>query len=142
MANRERGEFTLKAGDQSYILRLTTNACCELEDFAPGRNIDQVMAGFSRGSRKDLILILWTALRDKHADIATEDQASLKAIGGIVDEAGGMVGLIDQMVSFIDLNSPEPEQVTEGEGDGKKSRPRKARSGAGGGSSRKRSGTD
>jgi len=140
MANRERGEFTLRAGEHAYVLRLTTNAACELEDFANGRNLGNVYAGMNRNSLKDIRLFLWVALRDKHPEIATDDPACLKTIGTIIDAAGGIEGISDQLEAFMALNADTGETEDEKkqqEGAAKKAgtRPRKARAGTGGRSS-------
>lgn len=118
MANQERGEFTIAVGDRRFTLRVTTNACAELEDFANGRTWDQVLVGCARGSVKDVRLLLWAALRDKHPDVATNDPESVKAIGRLVDDAGGFAGMQAQMFAFIGLNQapPEPKGGESGEG--------------------------
>lgn len=110
MANQERGEFTLVVGDRRFTLRLTTNACAELEDFAGGRTWDQVQLGIARGSVKDVRLLLWAALREHHADVATDAPESVKAIGRLIDDAGGFAGLLAQIRSFVTLNQ-DPEHV-------------------------------
>lgn len=110
MANRERGEFRLTVGGRTYTARLTTNAMAELEDVTNGRTWDQVMTGLLvRGSVKDLRHFLWAALRDQHPDVATMTPDSLRTIGGLIDEAGGMAGVIDQVRAFMALND-EPDE--------------------------------
>jgi hypothetical protein len=141
MANKQKGEFTLKAGKQRYTLRLTTNAVCELEDFAgamnkagDGRTWDQVLAGIDKGSLKDVRLFFWVALREHHPDIATDDVASLKAVGTIIDQAGGLMGVAKQITALVTLNAAdtsadddEPEVPTT-------TRPPDAQAGTGAGS--------
>lgn len=105
MANRERGEMPLVIRDRRYVLRLTTSACCELEDFTDGkRNWDQVWDGMKQGSHRDARLFLWVALRDKHPDIATDDPACLKVIGDLIDQAGGITLLLIQIRALMLLN--------------------------------------
>lgn len=117
MANPERGEFSLKVGDRRYTLRLTTNACAELEDLTNGKTIDAVVLGAQHGSVKSIRLLLWAALREHHPDIATDDPDSVKAIGVLVDQAGGFEGLLQQVNEFIQLNvNPEPERQSAGKG--------------------------
>lgn len=115
MANRERGEFALAVGDQRYTLRLTTNACAELEDFTEGRTIEQILFGvLKRHSIKDMRLLLWAALRDRHPDVATTDPGAVTAIGALVDKAGGFRGMSDQLKAFAELNqNPEPSKPEE-----------------------------
>ncbi len=108
MANRERGELRLVvAGGVSYTLRLTTNACAELEDFADGRTSDEVTAGVNRGSFRDVRLMLWMALRDRHPDVATDDPACLAAIGDLIDAAGGRRAVIATLRALVLLNTDD-----------------------------------
>jgi len=110
MANRERGELTLVAGRTRYVLRLTTNSCCELESFADGRTSDDVIDGVNRGSFRDARLLLWMALRDQHPDIATDDPDCLFAIGQIIDQAGGRAAVLERLRELVLLNT-ETEEV-------------------------------
>jgi len=109
MANKERGEFLLTAGGKTYKLRLTTNACAEMEDIAGGRTWDQVQLGIMRGSAKDLRLLFWGALREFHPDIATDDPKSLRAVGKLIDDAGGFEGLMEQGQAFVALNQRQAD---------------------------------
>jgi hypothetical protein len=117
MANRQRGEVSLKIGGTRYRLKLTTNAVCELEDFAGaqtkagvGRTWDQVLQGIDKGSLKDVRLFFWVALRTHHSDIATDEPESLKVIGNLIDEAGGLSGLVKQMTALIKANTDTTEE--------------------------------
>lgn len=110
MANKERGEFTLVAGDRTFKLRLTTNACAEMEDLSGGRTWDQVQMGIARGSVKDVRLLFWGALREHHSDIATDEVKSLRAVGKLLDAAGGFEGVVTQMRAFMALNQDQGEQ--------------------------------
>lgn len=94
MANRERGEQALVVGERTLIARVTTNACVELEELAPGKNWDTVRIAAANGSRKDLCLYFWTIFRDRHPDIAVAEDPKnikkvLKAMAELIDEAGG-----------------------------------------------------
>lgn len=125
MANKQKGEFILKAGKKRYTLKLTTNAVCELEDFAGaqtkagvGRTWDQVTAGIDKGSMRDIRLFFWVALREFHPEIATDDIGSLKAVGHVIDQAGGLFGITKQMTELVKLNAvgtgeadDEPEEA-------------------------------
>jgi len=122
MANRERGELTLVAGRTRYVLRLTTNSCCELESFSDGRTSDDVIDGVNRGSFRDARLLLWMALRDQHPDIATDDPDCLFAIGQIIDQAGGRAAVLERLRELVLLN-------TETDDSGGAARPRLAHRG-------------
>lgn len=108
MANKERGEWTLVAGPDRYTLRLTTNACCELEEFA-GRLFEEIQARANRGSLVNLRFLLWAALQEHHADLATPDKDGLKRIGEIIDAGGGIPGLITQVKAFLLWNADSGE---------------------------------
>jgi hypothetical protein len=109
MANKERGELKLTAGSQSYTMRLTTNAACELEELAGGRTLEQVVTGCMRGSSKDVRFLLWACLREHHPDVATDDKDGLKAIGRIMDDAGGLTGIAEQLQALLKLNADDAE---------------------------------
>jgi len=104
MANRERGEMTLAAGESTYVMRLTTNACCDLEDRS-GKLLDDVVRGAFRGSVRDLRWLLWGSLQDRHADtVKTPEDA-----GRVIDAAGGIQGVLAQVTAFMKLNAdPSP----------------------------------
>jgi hypothetical protein len=138
MANKHRGELSIKLGSDTYRLRLGTNATCELEDFVGaqtktgGRTWDQILLGIDRGSRKDIRLFLWVALREFHPDIATDDLACLTTIGDLIDAAGGSRALLLHIVRLIEANAPPPKGTDEEVP--KKARPSGAQAGTGDGS--------
>ena len=106
MANRERGEMDLTAGDKTYTLKLTTNATCELEDLS-GKVLDDIMRQLAKGSSKALRWILWASLQEYHADVAKD----VKDVGPIIDAAGGIVGVSEQLAKFAALNADDSEDV-------------------------------
>lgn len=131
MANKERGEWTLAAGADRYVLRLTTNACCELEEFS-GKLFDEVQARANRGSLIHLRYLLWASLQEHHADLATPDKEGLKRIGQIVDAAGGLLGLMQQIKAFIAWNAEDTGDVPKKAGEASAgARPRSAQAGTG-----------
>lgn len=103
MANQERGDFRLTVGDRTLVLRLTTNALAEVEELA-GMPCTVIVAQVEAGSVKALRYLLWATLRQHHPDIATEDKRSLAAIGDLIDEAGGLTGVRDQVAAFMRAN--------------------------------------
>jgi hypothetical protein len=100
MANRERGQMLLTTPTHTYTLRLTTNACVDLEDRS-GKLVDEIIRGAYRGSVRDLRWLLWASLQDAHADTVVEP----KDAGTIIDDAGGIQGVLAQMILFMKLNS-------------------------------------
>jgi hypothetical protein len=129
MANPHKGELRLVAGDRSYTLRLTTNACVEVEDLAKGRTIRQIFLGVATGSIRDIRLLVWAALRHHHPDVATDHPENLKAIGALLDSWGEIDGVVEQLQALIGLNT-DPGPVN-GKGKSGKKDPRKAQVGTG-----------
>lgn len=107
--NRERGEWPLVVdgadGKKTYKMRLTTNAMAELEDAARGRTWDQIILGLMRGSVSDCRLLIWAALRQFHRDIATDGPDGLTAVGNLIDDAGGVEGISEQIKAFVGDNA-------------------------------------
>lgn len=102
MANRERGEMILATPMHTYTLRLTTNACADLEDRS-GKLVDEIIRGAYRGSVRDLRWLLWASLQNSHADTVLQPTDA----GRIIDDAGGIQGVLAQMIAFIKLNADE-----------------------------------
>jgi hypothetical protein len=105
MANKERGEQQFVAGDQTYVLRLTTAAACEVETRS-GKTLRDLQVGATvRGSITDSCWLLWASLQDHHADTVK----TLKDIHRIVDAAGGLQAINEQLEAFMTLNAaPDP----------------------------------
>lgn len=100
MANRERGEWTITAGDVAYVLRLTTTGCVEVEDLSQGRSWEQIVAGFYTQRLVDIRLVLWAALRDR------SEAFDLDAAGVVFDRMGGLHGGgYEQLCSFLAWNA-------------------------------------
>jgi hypothetical protein len=99
MANKERGELRLSVGDQEYTLKLTTNACCEMEDRA-GKVFDAVIAAASKGSLRDLRWLLWAMLQEYHSDTVITAQD----VGKIIDRMGGLAKVAGKINEMLALN--------------------------------------
>lgn len=110
MANPERGEQRFVAGEQVYVMRLTTAAACEVESRAGKTMRDLQLGSTMRGSITDSCWLLWAALQDHHADTVK----SLKDVHRIVDAAGGFDGINDQLEAFMKLNAA-PESGSNGQ---------------------------
>lgn len=102
MANRERGEVTLRVGERDLILRLTTNSCCELESRS-GKSFEEWNALWSKDSRMVAFRwMVWAGLQDQHADLA----ATPEDVGRLID-ACDQASLMRVMTSFLYLQSEE-----------------------------------
>ena len=77
MANPNRGEVELKAGDDTYTLVFTINALCDIEEAHPGLNI---LGDISKLS--NIRYLLLAGLCARHPDIKKADA------GNILQEAG------------------------------------------------------
>lgn len=107
MANPHKGELGLSIGGRSFTLRLTTNACAELEAQS-GLTIHAVSAGVSVRRIRAVRWFLWAALRDHHADVATTNRDAMDRIGDLVDDAGGLSRLVPVLQQLVALNAPPP----------------------------------
>jgi len=99
VANRERGEMRLVTPGQTYVLRVTTNACCELEDRS-GQSFEEHVARWNAKHRVSAFRwLVWASLQDHHGkDVKTPEDA-----GAIID-ACDPKQLVDLMAAFIQLN--------------------------------------
>lgn len=109
MANRERGEYTLVALDRSYVLRLTVEACCQVED-RTGVVLRTIIDRVNHGQASGCTALLWAALQDQHG----LDVPTFAAAGAIVDTAGGMRRVMPVLSAFMALNRDD-SPATDGE---------------------------
>lgn len=118
IANPERGEQALVVDGKRYVLRLTLASMVELEEVF-GRTFVQAFEGTQAASRsmRDLVLMLWTALRDAHPEVATSDKASVKKIATLIDGAGGLDVVGAQLSALVALNQQPPELAPQDGGD-------------------------
>lgn len=108
-ANKERGELALHVGDQLYVLKMTSNAVCEMETLS-GRPFDQTMLRIHQGSMTDVRLFLWAALLEKHPKLTLID------VGNLIDEAGGLGGIKIQLDRLVALNTEEAQKLAPSNG--------------------------
>lgn len=99
-ANKERGELALNIEGQSYTLKLTTNAVCEMETLS-GRTFDQVMLRIQHGSMSDIRLFFWAALQSHHPKVTLVD------VGDLIDAAGGLGAVKTQLDTLLGINTEE-----------------------------------
>lgn len=102
MANRERGELRLVAGDQVFTLRLTVGSCCEVEDRAE-QDLDDLIAGVNRGSMQALRWLLWASLQAKHGDRIARPED----VGPVMDATGSTTQVRARLKAFLDLNADD-----------------------------------
>lgn len=108
-ANPERGEMTLVAGDRTYLMKWTTNACCVMEGLAK-QTFDELNLGASRGSVTALRWLLWAALQKHHGQaIRTADD-----VGDVIDAAGGVGVVMLKIIEFSLLNQDDRPEAEKG----------------------------
>lgn len=80
MANRVRGESTIKIGDRSYTVALGLRALAELEDEFGAENFEEVLSTVfgAKTSARSMIKFVVAVLRANGVDV--EDQATRQAI--------------------------------------------------------------
>lgn len=106
MANRERGEMTLVAGAQTFMLRLTTNACCDLEDQS-GKNFEEHLDLWNTQRRATSFRwIVWAALQDKHAKVV-----KTPVDAGLIIDACDETELVRLMAAFVTLNTEHLKEL-------------------------------
>ena len=129
-ANAERGEMSLVVDGKRYVLTITLTSMMELEDISGGRTFVQAWEGTqTTRSIRDVMLLLWAALRDHHPDLASDEPGVLKKISRFVEQAGGLEAINTQLTALIRLHAQPPELAAR-EAAGGDARPREADSDA------------
>ncbi len=124
MANKERGEHSVVVDGQSYTLRPSFDALCELEHLVD-RGIDEVFAEVRTGRLSGLRSVIWCLLQDEHAS----EIRTLKDASRWVEAVGGADVAIEIVNKVLGLN------VADDNGSGGVPNPPRAQAGIGGDSS-------
>lgn len=84
MANPNRGQVALKAGDGEYMLSYSVNSLCELEDALdlPIASIITTMQNPEKLRMKFIRALMWAGLQDRH------DEVSITDAGLIITDVG------------------------------------------------------
>lgn len=107
MANKDRGEVTLQAGDVTYTIRFTVNSLCNLED-AMGMPITKIGAELDTGAKTKEIKL--GTLRTILKYGLTEDK-TLEEVGDIIG-AAGLPAVMSVIAAGIAQAFPKPEDGT------------------------------
>jgi hypothetical protein len=117
MANKLKGDVTIKAGDKEYILRLDFNALCTLEE-KTGKGFVAISEQLSKAETMSMVMVracLWAGLQKHHPTMTVEEAGDLVvALGGLA----GAVGAINSSMTAAfgepekDANPPKPEAKT------------------------------
>src|SRR4030095_8123930 len=120
-ANVEKGEVSLLVEGKRYILTVTLAAAAEVEDVSAtrqnpsGRTWPEIIRGvMQRQSIRDLLLMMWVALRTHHPDLANDDPDVLKRMSDFVTRAGGLEALNAQLEKLVRLHTQPTELATTG----------------------------
>lgn len=106
MANQERGEMTLVCGAQTFVLRLTTNACCELEARS-GKTYEEHLRDWNKLHRVTAFRwLVWVCLQDQHAEVAKTPEM----VGPILDGCD-QKQVMKVMAAFIAMNNDEVKKL-------------------------------
>ena len=101
MANPNRGEVSVRVGDDEWKFSFSVNALCELEDCLD-RPVPQIVASLGDTDNlriSDVRAIVWAALLDKHEGI------SLTEAGDVASKVGTLVCL-EKVGKALDLAFP------------------------------------
>lgn len=83
MANKERGEVSFQALDQTWTMKIGTDAMCAMEE-ETGKGISEIAAELGGKSVKlsTLRLLVWAGLQHHH------EGTSLKECSSLIDDVG------------------------------------------------------
>lgn len=101
----------LVAPTQTYTLRLTVEACCELEDRTE-QDFDALTQQVQRGRVTAVRWVLWAALQAKHARTFPDPVS----VSGLIDELGGARAIRSVLTAFLLLNADDDPLMAEGKG--------------------------
>jgi hypothetical protein len=112
MANSQKGQVSFQADGETYLLEMTPNAYCELEDEAGMDTlsfVSKIQAAVAGGkiSFKDLRLLMWAALTEHHEGLTTKD-------AGDVMKAVGFERASDLVLQAINGSFPEDQKKKPG----------------------------
>lgn len=106
MANKARGEASIRLGNKRYTLRPTLTAYCDLEDLVE-KDHAVVMAEAARGSARATRALIWSYLQACHADeIATVEDAS-----ALIDKIG-LEKVTEVLKVLEEANAPDASETS------------------------------
>lgn len=107
MANRQRGDVAIAAGDRTFTMRLTTGAMADLEDACstPDRPMvfPEILERVGTGSIKYMRLFVWAALQHHHPGLKVTEA------GQLIDELGGPTKFGDYVTKAAQSLQPDRE---------------------------------
>jgi hypothetical protein len=110
MANQQRGEVTIKLGDNKYTLRPTFEAMCEIEDRLDKPMLELVI-DFQKGNMrfKSAAVIIWAGIHGHLLNRFTDkEKPTVQEIGESIRKDGmtniltqGLVDGVNPLINFI-----------------------------------------
>lgn len=105
MANSQKGEVELKAGDRTYVLRYSIDAICTIEEKL-GKNFLRVVAEMQNPATVSVTMmreVLHAGLAEHHPEL------TLKEAGELLVAAGGVVGAMKKVNDAFGAAFPDAE---------------------------------
>ncbi len=105
MANPHKGEVELKAGDETYVLRYSIDAICDLEERL-GKSFPVLASEMADPTKFSVGLVrnvLHAGLCEKHPDI------SVKQAGELILSAGGLIAVMEKVSAAFAAAFPKSE---------------------------------
>lgn len=112
MANTQKGEVALVVDGRTYTLVLDIDAMCALEEHfsTPDHEAtwDEIESKVRKGASVRLLrALIWAMLQRHHSEI------DLISAGHLVNEAGGLPGLIGTLQKAMAAAAPDPSDLKE-----------------------------
>ena len=123
MANAERGEVEFKAGDETYILRLTTGARLAIEERAGSPFPKVLEKALQEASTTAAVAIFWGMIKDEDGK-----RPSFDDVCEIMDEISDAE--VGRLIGTALLLSNAVSQATGEAGGAEKGKPKKRSTGA------------
>lgn len=115
MANHEQGEIEITSNGKTYVLVLKTAGLAALQKrFSPKDHVrdlavvlTEVQRGCVAGSLDHIIAMFWASLQKHHPGTSYDDTID------IIDNAGGVQGIGEQLAALNLSATPDPKDLEE-----------------------------
>lgn len=108
MANLQKGEVSLPAGEETYTLSFSVNAFCRMEE-ADGRPFSEILEDLADAKSLTMQKLRWfvhMALSDHHPDLTPDDA------GRIIMNAGGIEAVMVAVGKGLAASAPQEASGT------------------------------
>lgn len=104
-ANPERGELGITVFDRRYVLRMSMNSLCALQQRTK-KTYGELIGDLSMMNVESVREILWTLLQPYHAN----EFKSINLVGDLIDDIGGHVKATSIITDLLILNRPKKDK--------------------------------